>query len=112
MDLNLRVNRYRARVTTSLLRPLAYAPMVGRCGLEPLPVKAGFYRPRVGTPDFTYPVPHFHGSQHVSTMPGSLSDIGRLRALLTSDWQTCLCLFTRLCSVPTSIQVEHWGSAC
>lgn len=85
MDSNLRVNRFRTRVTTSLLRPLAYAPMVGGCGLEPLPVKAGFYRPRVGTPDFIHPKPLFHGSQLVSTKPGSMSDIGLLRALLTSD---------------------------
>ena len=29
--------------------------LVGRCGLEPLPRKARFYRPLAGTPDFTSP---------------------------------------------------------
>ena len=30
--------------------------LVGRCGLEPLPVTARFYRPFVRTPDFTFPL--------------------------------------------------------
>ena len=35
---------------------LSYASMlVEKCGLEPLPRKARFYRPLAGTPDFTSP---------------------------------------------------------
>lgn len=33
--------------------------MVGRCGLEPLPVKVRFYRPSARTPSFTYPLTYY-----------------------------------------------------